>query len=95
MAHHLTARIVRDGEAAKKGDSGKKRKVDQRKYQGSGQLDKRHIVAQNFGVAAQEPRAYVGPYPKCNICRLHHTGDCPKFRIIKALEQKDSRDGQI
>ncbi|GJW95047.1 hypothetical protein Tco_0174719 [Tanacetum coccineum] len=38
MAHHLTARIVRDGEAAKKGDSGKKRKDDQQKYQGSGQV---------------------------------------------------------
>ncbi|GKE24974.1 hypothetical protein Tco_1436486 [Tanacetum coccineum] len=39
--HRLTAGIIRDGEIAKKGDSGKKRKVDRQKNQGCGQHNKR------------------------------------------------------
>ena len=34
----------------------------------------------NFAITvapANEPSHYMGPYPKCARCRLHHNGNCP------------------
>nr|GEU73995.1 putative reverse transcriptase domain-containing protein [Tanacetum cinerariifolium] len=84
-AHHQTMDIIRDGGAPKGGDSGKKRKDNQRKNKGSSLPERRQRTARSYGVTAQEPKKYDGPYPKCGYCNLYHTENCPKCLWCKQM----------
>jgi hypothetical protein len=77
LANRLTNDVIRSGGALKGNDAGKRKLDNHSRQRGGGNSDKRQMVARNFGMAAQGPKQYNGPHPRCNKCHFHHSGNCP------------------
>ncbi|GJS77572.1 hypothetical protein Tco_0727453 [Tanacetum coccineum] len=70
MDHKLKGYAVRNAENKKRFDSNQR---DNRVQQPPA---KRQDVGRAYTVGSNEKRGYVGPFPYCNKCRLHHVGQC-------------------
>ncbi|GKB91935.1 reverse transcriptase domain-containing protein [Tanacetum coccineum] len=85
LANFLTNDAIRSGVWKKDNFRNKRREENQSRNQGGGNPDKRQRFARNYGMAAQGTNQYVGPHPKCDECRLHHTGNCLVCRKCKKV----------